>query len=78
MSKMTPHELMDSLTSQFSVEVSICEVFQKRWSHITSSANFVCGNHRLMLSNDYGIMLHCNNQTFQEIAAYLKKIELSN
>ncbi|MBN2897958.1 MAG: hypothetical protein JXO44_04195 [Clostridia bacterium] len=64
------------LKERFHIECAICKVFERRWSYVTGTKDFLGGQHRLEFGGGYGIIIDSGDDTLASIEDYIKQSEV--
>lgn len=63
--------IVRDIYNEFNVELAICEVFERRWSYITGTKNFISGRHKIKINDKYGIIVNCEDKDVENIKNYI-------
>lgn len=66
--------IVKEIYCNFHVELSICEVFERRWSYICGTKNFIGGKYKINLNKNYGIIINCKEEALAEIEKFISEI----
>jgi len=69
--------ISEGLRSFLKVGICFCEIKGKRWSYVAGSGAAICGNNRIRLTDNWGIVTERNlslNENFQAYLGILRKI----
>ena len=61
------NDVVRDIYKAFNVELAICEVFERRWSYITGTKNFISGRYRIKINEKYGIIVNCEDNDVEKI-----------
>lgn len=76
MCKITLERMVDTIHDTFNVELAACEVFDRRWSFILGTENYVTGRYRLKLNGKYGIIVNCEEEKLDAIKVFISQREV--
>ena len=69
--------ISEGLRSFLKVGICFCEIKGKRWSYVAGSGAAICGNNRVQLTDNWGIVTEQNlrlNENFQSCLDIFRKI----
>ena len=76
MCKVTLEGMVNSIQATFNVELAACEVFDRRWSYIMGTENYVTGKYRLKINTKYGIIVNCEEENLATIRKFINQREV--
>jgi hypothetical protein len=69
--------ISEGLKSCLNIGICFCEIKGKRWSYVAGSGEAICGNNRVQLTANWGIVTENNldlNDDFQSCLNIIRKI----
>lgn len=65
--------IVKNINNEFNVDLAICEIFERRWSYITGTKNFIGGSYKLEINNKYGIIVNCESKDVEKIKNFISQ-----
>jgi len=67
-------KIIEEVNERYGIEAAICEVFDRRWSYVVGTENFISGQHKLQLDKNYGIIYNSESDEVEDINKFLKNV----
>jgi roadblock/LC7 domain-containing protein len=67
MYKQVLETFINDIHTKYKVELAICEVFDKRWSYVFGTEDFIGGSYKIKIDHQYGVIINCTEAEFEKI-----------
>lgn len=67
-------KIIEKVHERYGIEAAICEIFDRRWSYVVGTENFISGQYKFQLDENYGIIYNSEMNQVEDINKFLKNV----
>ncbi|MBK5240004.1 hypothetical protein [Clostridium sp.] len=60
-------DLTDKIHKKFNVNLTLCKITGQRWSYVYEVGNFIHGNQKIKINDNYGLIIDCDDDTAAQV-----------